>query len=123
MTHADVQAWLDRYIAAWKSYDPEAIGALYSDDATQRFHPWDEPIVGREAIVHSWVDERDEPRTYDASYEPYAVEGDRAVAVGQSDYFSAPGGSLERRYHNVFLLEFDADGRCRSFTEIFLKEA
>ena len=29
MTHDDVQAWLDRYIAAWRSYDPEAIGDLF----------------------------------------------------------------------------------------------
>ena len=32
----DVQsanAWLNRYIEAWKSYDPQAIGDLFSEDA------------------------------------------------------------------------------------------
>ena len=41
------QAWLDRYVAAWKSYDPTAIGDLFSDDAKYRYHPEDEPVVGR----------------------------------------------------------------------------
>jgi len=31
--------WLDDYVAAWRSYDPEAIGALFSEDAEYRYHP------------------------------------------------------------------------------------
>ena len=34
MTHDEVQAWLDAYVAAWRSYDRSEIGALYADDAT-----------------------------------------------------------------------------------------
>jgi hypothetical protein len=126
MTHDDVQAWLDRYVAAWKSYDPAAIGDLFSGDATYRYHPWAEPVRGRAAIVASWVDPsgdasgRDEPGTYDATYRPYAVDGDRAVAVGSSDYLDGPGGSLRERYHNVFLLAFDGEGRCREFSELYM---
>ena len=32
----------------------------------------------------------------------------------------AAGG--RKTYHNVFLLEFDGDGRCRSFTEVFIEQ-
>jgi hypothetical protein len=127
MTHVDVQTWLDRYIEAWKSYDPAAIGDLFAQRATYRYHPWDAPIVGRDAIVRDWLAPdgdaagRDAPGTYDAHYEPYAVDGDRAVAVGHSDYF-APDGTVERRYHNVYLLAFDGDGRCTDLTEVYLLE-
>lgn len=128
MNHHDVQAWLDRYLAAWRDYDPAAIGDLFSEDAAYRYHPWDEPVVGREAIVRSWVTPegtasgRDEPGTYDARYAPWAVDGRRAVAVGTSDYFDGPGGPLVQHYHNVFMLEFDADGRCLAFTELYMLE-
>jgi hypothetical protein len=27
---------------------------------------------------------------------------------------------VEREYHNVFLLRFDADGRCAEFTELYM---
>ena len=128
MTHDDVQAWLDRYVAAWESYDPAAIGDLFAEDAAYRYHPADEPIVGRDAIVRSWLDPeagspasgRDEPGTYAAHYEPYVVEGDRAVAVGWSRYWTDTSRAEEAStFDNCFLLEFDAAGRCRAFTEFF----
>ena len=127
MTHDDVQAWLDRYVAAWRSYDPDEVAALFTADAEYRYHPWDDPVRGREVIVRSWLapdgdaSSRDEPGTYEARYEPYAVTGDRAVAVGSSDYLAGTG-TVDRRYHNVFLLRFDASGRCASFTEWFMLE-
>lgn len=129
MTHAEVQRWLDRYVAAWKSYDATEIADLFSEDAEYRYHPWDEPVRGRDAIVHDWIEpggnasSRDEPGTYEASYEPYAVDDSRAVTVGWSDYFTdATQSTRERRFHNVYLLDFDADGRCRRFTEWFIQE-
>ncbi|MDX6636881.1 MAG: hypothetical protein QOJ01_392 [Solirubrobacterales bacterium] len=128
MTHDQVQAWLDAYIAAWKSYEREAIAALFSEDVRYRYHPADEPIAGREAVVESWLgegehpdsSERDEPGTYDAAYTPFAVEGDRAVATGSSRYFD-DGGKVTDVYDNCFVISFDGDGRCREFTEWFVK--
>ena len=130
MDRAAVQAWLDRYVEAWQTYDPETIGSLFSDDATYRYYPWDEGddvVRGRDAIVAAWVtpegkeSERDEPGTYDAQYEAWAVDGDRAVAKGWSRYWTdATMTQVDRIYDNVYLLEFDADGRCRAFTELFI---
>ena len=59
LTSEQVQEWLDAYVAAWRSYDHAAIGALFADDATYAYHPWDEPLRGREAIVASWLADRD----------------------------------------------------------------
>ncbi len=120
MDATDVDRWLARYVAAWKSYDRSAIGELFSEDANYRYHPYDEPVIGREAIVESWFEEPDEPGSFDASYECYAVDGDRAVAVGSSTYFDA-GGGVEKVYDNVYLLRFEGDGRCAEFTEWFMK--
>jgi ketosteroid isomerase-like protein len=126
---ATVAAWLDAYVAAWKSYDPEAIGALFTDDVKYRFHPYDDPVEGREAVVESWLGEgehegapgRDEEGTYNASYRPIAVDGDVAVASGSSTYTRGPGGPIDEIYDNCFVMRFDADGRCRDFTEWFMK--
>jgi len=65
---------------------------------------------------------RDEPGTWEARYEPFVVAGDRAVAVGYSRYFEdATQATVRNTYDNAYLLEFDADGRCRSFTEFFVE--
>ena len=120
MDRRQVSDWLLGYIAAWRSYDADRIGDLFSDDAEYRFRPHEDPIRGRAAIVDAWLDDRDEPGTYDAAYEPVAVDGDVAVATGASTYFAADG-SVERVFDNCFLLRFDADGRCRGFTEWFME--
>lgn len=129
MTRDDVQVWLDRYAAAWESYDPEAIGDLFSRQATYRYHPWEQPVTGREAIVRSWVEPegagsgRDDPGTYRGAYTPYAIDGGRAVAVGTSTYWTdASRARLDRLYHNVLLLDFDEEGRCSSYSEIYMEQ-
>ena len=119
MTHDDVTRWLDGYIDAWMTYDPDRIRALFSEDAEYRYHPWDEPVRGREAIVADWLDDTDAPGTYIATYGAWAVDGKRAVATGTSRYDDP---THKRTYHNVFLLEFDDAGLCSSFTEVFLQE-
>jgi uncharacterized protein (TIGR02246 family) len=119
---AGVQGWLKAYVEAWQSYDPKAIGELFAENCTYRYHPADEPLHGREAIVTSWLeDDPDEPGTFEASYEAVAVDGDVAVAVGESTYSKTPGGPVDSTYDNCFVLRFDDDGRCADFTEWYVK--
>jgi ketosteroid isomerase-like protein len=120
MDEAGVQRWLDAYLDAWRTYDPAAIGELFSEDAEYRYHPWDEPVIGRAAIVGAWLGDQDEPGSWSAEYRPWLVSGENAVAVGVSRYVAEDGQTVEREYHNVFLCRFDGDGRCREFTELFL---
>jgi ketosteroid isomerase-like protein len=115
-----VSEWLDAYVDAWRSYDRAKIAGLFAEDAEYRYHPYDDPVRGRDAIVESWLEDPDEPGTYDGRYEPVAVDGDVAVAVGASTYRNA-GGAVDRIYDNVYVMRFDGDGRCREFTEWYIK--
>jgi len=124
MNQDAVQAWLDRYSEAWQTYEPDAIRDLFSAAAEYRYHAWDAPLVGREAILADWLNpegdpaERDQPGSFRSHYEPWLVEGQRAVAIGTSDY-NATADRPARMYHNCWLLEFDADGQCSSFVEYY----
>jgi ketosteroid isomerase-like protein len=125
----DAQAWLDRYVAAWLSYDADDIASLFTEDVLYRYHPYDDPIVGREAVVASWLGEansdgastRDAPGTYAAQYEPVAVDGEIVVATGTSSYRERLDGPIVRVYHNCFVMRFDAEGRCKEFTEYYIR--
>jgi hypothetical protein len=129
MDHATAQDWLDRYVRAWLSYEPAAIADLFSEDVSYRYHPSDEPTLGRDAVVASWLGEgdapeastRDAPGTYDAAYHPVAVEGDTVVATGTSTYRDEPDGPVVRTYDNCFVMRFDDQGRCREFTEYYVR--
>ena len=129
MERERAQDWLDRYVAAWLSYDPREIAELFSADVAYRYHPNDEPVVGRDTVVSSWLGEgasaeesaRDAPGTYEAAYAPVAVDGDTVVATGTSRYRETPGGPFVRTYDNCFVMRFDGDGRCRDFTEYYVQ--
>lgn len=108
-----VQKWLDAYVEAWRTY--EGIADLFTEDAEYRYHPYDEPLRGREAIAADWLKEREDPGSWEARYEPLIVDGDRAVATGETRY--AEG----RTFSNLFVLAFDGEGRCREFTEWYME--
>jgi ketosteroid isomerase-like protein len=117
-----VQRWLDAYVRAWETYDPDAVGALVTDHAQWWYDPWAEPVTGREAIVASWLEDRDPPGSWEAHYEPVAVEGDVAVATGYSRYLTEDRSAVDREYANVFLLRFAEDGRCREYREWYMRK-
>jgi hypothetical protein len=118
MTDDAVQQWLDSYVAAWRSYEPAAIGALFSEDATYAYHPWDtgdDVVRGRDAIVASWLEQPDQTRSWVAEYHPLLVSGDRAVATGVTTYGD---GTV---FDNLWELRFDGAGRCTGFVEWYME--
>ncbi|GAA2727761.1 nuclear transport factor 2 family protein [Cellulomonas aerilata] len=131
MDSEGAQDWLRRYVDAWRTYDPDAIGDLFSDDVAYRYHPGDDPVTGRDAVVASWLgtdspdgaSTRDAPGTYDADYAPVAVDGDTVVATGTSRYRDTPDGPVVRVYDNCFVMRFDGAGRCREFTEYYVERS
>jgi hypothetical protein len=112
--HTRLQRWLDAYVEAWRTYDREAIAALFAEGASYAYHPYDEPLRGRDAIAASWLSEQDPPGSWEASYRPLMFDGDRAIAIGETRYAD---GNV---YSNLFVLRFDGDGRCTEFVEYYV---
>lgn len=110
----EVSAWIDAYLDAWRSNEPEKVGALFTDDATYAYRPYSDPLQGRSAIVANWLAEPDEPGSWEAAYHPMLVDGDRAIITGVTRY------SDGNTYSNLFVVDFDDGGRCRAFTEWYM---
>ena len=134
---AEMTATLDGFIAGPDDGPEFPLGRggqrihewLFSQDVAYRYHPYDEPVTGRPAVVASWLGEsgsgdassRDDPGTYEAAYAPVAVDGDVVVATGRSAYREDRDGPVVRVYENCFVMRFDDAGRCRDFTEYYVK--
>ena len=117
-----LQEWLGKYVEAWRTYEPEKIRNLFSENALYFYSPFDEQnhLRGREAIVADWLKEPDAVGSWEAHYEPVAVEGNVGVAQGRTRYFNTDG-SIKRQFDNIFVLHFDDAGRCTRFTEWFMQ--
>ena len=52
MTDETVTNWMNGYLKAWESNEPDDVRALFADDAEYRYSPSDSaPLQGIEAIV------------------------------------------------------------------------
>lgn len=124
MDRQQFQNWLDGYVEAWKTYDPDKIAALFADDVEYRYHPndqGDDVLHGRAAVVANWLENKDPEGTVDAKYSPLAIDGDTYVAHGHSDYFDGPGGPLRDQYFNVYECRFNDKGECTLFIEYWIQ--
>ena len=121
MDHAAFQSWLDRYIDAWRLLDRVAIGDLFSPDVRYAYDPFEEAVLGRKAVVESWLVDPDEPGSWEADYEVLAIDGDAHVAHGRTRYLTDDRSGIDREFANVFVCRFDAEGRCREFTEWYMR--
>jgi len=116
MTTRIVQEWLDKYLLAWASNDPDDIRALFTEDATYAGNPFDTtPWTGREAIVAGWIDNKDEPGDYTFEGAPLAYADGIGFIQGRTDYSS---GDV---YANLWVIGFADDGRAHSFVEWWVK--
>ena len=113
-TKVQVQAWLDAYVAASRSYERDAIVALFTEDVSYCYLPYDEPLVGAAAVADSWLADRDEPGTWEAEYAPALISGREAIVTGETRYTD---GEV---FSNLWQLEFDDDGRCTRFVEWYV---
>lgn len=104
--------WIERYERAWRTAGTEALGGLFSEEASYRMSPYTEPVRGLAAIGELWERERAGPdEEFEMGFDIVAIDGDTAVARVEVSYASGA------EYRDLWIVCFGADGRCREFEE------
>jgi hypothetical protein len=113
-SRADVGEWLAAYERAWRTAGTGELGRLFSDDASYQLEPFDAPLAGLDAIAAMWEREREGPdEQFTMRSAIVAVDHDTAVVRIEVHYEGPPA----KEYRDLWILEFDQTGRCRSFEE------
>jgi len=112
----DLDAWLGRYGEAWETRDAEAAADLFSEDALYHQMPYEEPFRGRDDIRRYWSSVTADQREIDFDRETIGLANGIGVACWSSRFKLASTGARVE-LNGVFLLEFDADGRCTRLRE------
>ena len=103
-----------RYERAWRTSGTEPLGDLFTEDATYRMSPYEEPFVGLGRIAEVWEAEREGPdEVFTMTSEIVAVDGDAAVVRVEVTY----GDPVDREYRDLWLIRFADDGRAVEFEE------
>ena len=109
MTEQDVQDWLNAYGRAWIDGDPERAVALFSDTATYRETPFDDPMRGRLKIREYWQkNAADAQEDVEFASQVWAVGKDTAIAGWQARFTERASGArveLDGTFRLVFSRE------------------
>lgn len=116
LTVAALESWLARYGAAWEARDAPAAGRLFAAGARYQEAPFDEPKVGRAGIEEYWRSVTADQREVRFESTVIAVKGHAGVAHWSAKFRLESTGAIVE-LDGVFLLEFDASGRCSSLRE------
>jgi ketosteroid isomerase-like protein len=107
-------AWIADYERAWRTAGTTALAGLFTDDASYRAGPYEEPVLGLDAIGAFWEAEREGPdETFTLTAGLVAAQGDTAVARAEVVYGDPP----HRTYRDLWIVTLAADGRCAAFEE------
>ena len=110
----DLNEWIDGYRRAWEGGDTELVLTLFTEDASYRSNPFEEPYLGHDGIRAYWDGVTSQQRDARVRMGRPFTDGDR-VAVewwttmeSQGEEVTLPG---------CLLLRFEADGRCSDLRE------
>jgi len=106
--------WVDGYVRAWRSNDPDDIRALFTNDAVYLLAPDAEPLRGHEGIVAGWLEHADQDGEWSFEWKPLHEASDLAFVEGRTEY------PAERDYLNLWVIRFAPDGRATEFTEWYM---
>jgi ketosteroid isomerase-like protein len=111
---AMVRQWLAAYEAAWRAPGTQGLAEIFTDDASYRQSPYQEPVAGLDAIRRMWDEERDGPdEVFTIATDILAVDGPTAVVRAEVHY----GDPLCQEYRDLWIMQLGGDGRCISFEE------
>ena len=106
--------WIEGYVRAWNTNDPAEIGALFTEEAEYYTEPYKPPAQGRDAIVATWLEHRDEPGTTTFRWEPLVVTDDVAIVTATTTY-------PDRVFSNLWVIRLTPEGACRHFAEWWME--
>ena len=123
MSTSSIDQWMQRYLDAWASDDPDHVAALFTDDAVYYTEPYAAPWEGREQIVREWIEHGDSAREWSFTYETLLEHGDLAIVQGHTHYgeITGPDAQPAADYENLWVVRLAPDGRAREFTEWWMR--
>jgi hypothetical protein len=121
MEQSAFKAWLEEYGRAWMGRDARAAAELYTVDGTYQVIPFVEPMRGHAAILAYWTHVAETERDIEFGYEVLAVSAEMGIARWWASFVIVPQG-LQTKLDGIFVIDLDAEGRCRSLREWWHKE-
>lgn len=109
------ERWLDAYGAAWEARDSDAFAAVFTEDATYQWTPFEEPKHGRQEIGDAFWDAVEGQRNIHFRYRVLSVSGDLGVCRWWCEFERVSG--VHVALDGIFVCQLTTDELCCQFQE------
>ena len=110
-------SWLRNYGRCWEAGDSTGIRELFAEGAKYYETPFDEPMIGLDAIEQYWKDGAEQAqKEVKFRYASTLVRENTGVARWQASFVRVPSGVLVE-LDGFLEAEFNENGQCTSFRE------
>lgn len=116
LDHATAGDLLERYAHAWQAFDGDGWTALFTEDAAYHEDPFEEPMVGHNALRAYLLGAAEAQEQVEMSVERHWVVGPTVLAAWHASYVRKPGRARVR-LAGFMTLETADDGRIARFRE------
>jgi hypothetical protein len=114
---ATFEEWLDAYGEAWQKGDAQAAIDLFSDNAKYYETPFNEPMIGKQAIQKYWSEGAGESqKNVRFAYEAITVLKSKGLAQWHASFVRIPSENYVE-LDGFLVAEFDNAGKCSVFRE------
>jgi hypothetical protein len=118
ITTETVTSWVDRYLTAWKTNDPDDIAGLFTEDGEYHEGPYETDWIGREQIVTGWRSRWDwQQGGWSFDWQLVSIDGATAVITGVGRYPKLGN------FDNHWTVTFRTPEECENFTMINTERA
>jgi len=111
----DAKRFLGNYTRAWETKDAELAASLFAKDAIYQAAPFEDPMVGVEAIRAYWAGATAKQKDIDVLMREPTVVGDTVIAEWGVRYTHIPTGE-RRELRGILIADFEED-KVTSFRE------
>jgi ketosteroid isomerase-like protein len=107
--------WLDGYKRVWEEKDPDGVAALFTEDGTYAWGPYEEPLRGRDAIRERWAEVTAAQSDVSFAFEPLGATDSGDGIAHWSCSFNVE--ALRIDLDGIFIVTIAEDGLCSEFRE------
>lgn len=111
----DAKKFLQTYTRAWETKDAELAASLFAKDAIYQETPFEDPMVGVDAIRAYWEGATGQQKDIDVLMREPTVVEDTVIAEWGVRYTHIPTGE-RRELRGILIADFE-DGKVASFRE------
>jgi hypothetical protein len=110
VTTETVTAWINAYVRAWETNEPDDIAVLFAESAEYHESPFDTEWIGRDEIIDGWRGRWNwQQGGWTFEWTIARIDGRTAVITGVGHYTELGD------FDNEWTVTFDELGRCTRF--------